>query len=113
MEQGDLDQSVWRFFSGFAVADAQGGAAQMFVSKYSCAWRSEGGPISALRMSLVRLGRAVPNFIALRGDKGQGAPLGIFSPSLVAPLVKDGYFRMLERDSGTKRGFFPGYVMTL
>ena len=72
--------------------------------KPSCSWRQVAGPISALRMSLVRLGWQMNNFMTLIDDRGFSIPLGIFSPALVRLLVKDGYFRMLERESGEKRG---------
>eukprot|EP00959_Pyramimonas_sp_CCMP1952_P367932 7707308-Pyramimonas_sp.AAC.1 len=36
------------------------------------------------------------DFMALADDLGRSVPLGLFSPSLVGPLVREGHLRMLE-----------------
>ena len=58
----------------------------------ACSWRSVAGPISALRMSLVRLGWSMDNFMTIRDDRGFIIHLGIFSPCL-------------DQDSGQRRLF--------
>ena len=42
--------------------------------------------------------------MTLVDDLGRSIPLGLFSPSLVGSLVRDGYLRMLERDAAAARG---------
>eukprot|EP00959_Pyramimonas_sp_CCMP1952_P421998 8840141-Pyramimonas_sp.AAC.1 len=45
--------------------------------------------------------------MTVRDDRGFSVPLGIISPALFRIMLKDGYFRMLERLSAEKRGVLP------
>ena len=65
-------------------------------------WTKVSGPISALRMSLFRLGWTMPGFTTIVDDFGREISLTLSSPKLIKVLCREAVFRSLERDSGDK-----------
>eukprot|EP00959_Pyramimonas_sp_CCMP1952_P137165 2870242-Pyramimonas_sp.AAC.1 len=62
------------------------------------------GPISAMRMTLYRLGWTMPNVCTIVDDVGREIPLTLSSPKLINVFCKEAVFRSLERISGDKYG---------
>ena len=67
-------------------------------------WSTVSGPVSALRMSLYRIGWSMANFCTRTNDFGREISLTLNSPRMVQHLCKEAVFRGLERDSGDRFG---------